>query len=171
MELNDGHFQLWNDMMILNIKGSIVVFFQQSNCPACQKIKPYIQKLAQNDTRVRFGFVDVQRYQSIAKMSVSTQTRITQTPFFIFYHEGKPIAKYSGGGKNSPPDVDGVVRLINQCLMKIQVSHSESFDSTAAPVSRGQGSNGEIYKPSKESNLSIPNDITPYTDPWKKPTH
>lgn len=173
MELSDSDFRTINDvMMITSIQGPALVMFYMPSCKLCQQLKPQIQQLAQQETRVRIAFANVTSYPGIARMASSTKTRIQKVPCFIFYHRGNPISRYPGQSEsNEPPSVDGVMRCINSSLTRVQPSAPQTFMGPTVAARPGNSAmESAIYQQprDKESHLNIPTEITPYTNPWMK---
>lgn len=171
MEVTDEHFRVVENRvdaprLIFAAKGPTMVMFYLPHCAACSKLKPELQHYARQESHVRFFFANIHQYPNITRMSASTKTRIQKAPYFIFFHEGQPIAHHVG--KNAP-DMDAVIQLMNQGLSKIQNNMPSSIMEPTTSMTRGANTE-ELYRNTKESGFATPVGITPYTDPWKGQT-
>eukprot|EP00301_Raphidiophrys_heterophryoidea_P026694 c9277_g1_i1.p2 GENE.c9277_g1_i1~~c9277_g1_i1.p2 ORF type:complete len:120 (-),score=26.24 c9277_g1_i1:89-448(-) len=79
------------DNVIANASGLVVVDFTATWCGPCQRIKPKVHELAEQNTDVVFVAVDVDDNSDVAGAY-----NISSMPTFVFIKGGQEVDRFSG---------------------------------------------------------------------------
>jgi hypothetical protein len=83
-------------ILTVNIKGPLLVFFRLSADPNCKEFEPVFAELSKVEGRVAYGSLDLKAYRDVGVASKETNTPINSVPILILYIDGYPKAKYNG---------------------------------------------------------------------------
>ncbi|MCE4626051.1 MAG: thioredoxin domain-containing protein [Desulfurococcales archaeon] len=71
----------------------VAIMFSSDTCPVCQQMEPYWSKLARNpDLPIRFYVVKLSK----ETIDIYVNNGVEETPTFIVYLNGKPVARHVG---------------------------------------------------------------------------
>ncbi|GEM_PF-3411012 len=72
---------------------AVAVMFSSSSCPVCRSMEPYWRRLVEaREVGIRFLIV----YYTPRTAPLYSRLGITETPTFILFYDGKPVARYVG---------------------------------------------------------------------------
>ena len=182
-------------VLSINVPGVILVFFKMDGCGACNQFMPIFQQLSQQDRRVKFAIANLSGNREIIGMSRETNTPIHNVPDFIFYSNGRPIAKPA----KTDFSLNGLKSFIGKALnasshqtqqQHPQYSQQQQYSQQSQGLyGRGQGFQPESNQPQQrglkgqqrntpyqvlgsgvddeeDDKLIIPKGIIPKSAPW-----
>jgi len=172
--LTQDNFGLQNGgrSMVCDVDGVVLIMFKTDNCSHCKRFFPIFSRIANRDSRLMFGCVDVKNNRRVIEMAKNTKAPITAVPTFLLYTNGRVKAKYKG-----KMNEQSFVSFIDKALSDIGIqdqstSTSSSFMNSQVPsslntVSYGSGvsSGGGGNKGQNKSVSSITK--IPHNAPWK----
>lgn len=107
--------------MMINVPGVMLVLFEQNGCNSCAAFKPIFAQLANAETRISYGIINVSQFRDVIVMSRDTTTPIQGTPTLILYISGRPHTRFNGA-KN----LNSVREFINKSLQEVPPSAGHS---------------------------------------------
>lgn len=175
----------------INVPGHILVFFKMDGCGGCNQFTPIFEQLAVQDRRIRYAVANLTRDREIIAKSRESNTPIQNVPDFIFYFNGKPIAK----PKKQDFSFEGLRSFITKALNACGGQQQQFVAQPNAPRPQQQGMYGAqrpVYQqpeaPSRgikqnprpgpyqtlgsgleeeeDDKLQIPKSIIPKSAPW-----
>ncbi|ALX27581.1 putative thioredoxin [Golden Marseillevirus] len=111
--------------------GNVIVLFKQNGCPACAAFEPTFQTCAQNEPRIEWGVVDVDKWPDIIKMSRATKNPIKKVPHLVIFIGGTITAIYT----NQDRSVHAVLGFVNEILKMQGINGQRGVPATTATKS------------------------------------
>ena len=113
--------------MTVNVPGNLLVMFKVQGCTGCGAFEPIFHRLANEDSRVSCGVLDITYNRDVVQMSRTTTTAIQRVPHLIMYMDGMPRARFKG-----KKDLSSLKSFISEVFSTVPSHQPQGFVSSQA---------------------------------------
>lgn len=154
--------------MVIDIDGVVVVFFRSTNCPHCRQFMQAFNQVANRDSRLQFGCIDINmgNNRKVVQMSKNTKTKIAAVPYVVLYQSGRPFSVYKGD-KNPQAFMSFIDRMLEKTMQSDgpnggMSSVSRGYMNQQPPIASSSATMGGPAAPidNKQARPSVPDGVT-----------
>lgn len=162
---------------LLNVNsasGNVLVFFKKGNCPHCSTFEPIFQACAENEPRIEWAIVDLDRSPEVIQKSRQTKNPIKTVPYIVMFIGGVMKAIYT----NKDRSMYSVLGFVNEILnmsgvsnqrMNVMQRQQPQTPQSSFMQQRQQQQQAPSYQSvsqPEQGQVALGADYVPYNIPW-----
>ncbi|AHA45984.1 putative thioredoxin [Insectomime virus] len=163
---------------LLNVNsasGNVLVFFKKGNCRFCSTFEPVFQACAENEPRIEWAIVDLDRSPEVIQKSRQTKNPIKTVPYIVMFINGVMKAIYTNkdrsmhsvlGFVNEILNMSGVVGMRTNAVQRQQPQNPQTSFIQQRHQQQQQAPSYQSVSQPEQGQVSLGADYVPYNIPW-----
>lgn len=160
---------------LLNVNsasGNVLVFFKKGNCRFCSSFEPVFQACAENEPRIEWAIVDLDRSPEVIQKSRQTKNPIKTVPYIVMFIGGVMKAIYTNKDRSMHSVLGFVNEILNmsgQRMVPVQRQPSQPQNSQTSFMQQRQQQQNPSYQSvsqPEQGQVALGSEYVPYNIPW-----